>query len=67
MATVRGLEHRWSLGVARFIPDTAFSLWTGAWQNAVLDFMLLALFAVPRAAAYREFAETHALNLSLKR
>jgi hypothetical protein len=53
--------------VAWFIPDTAFSLWTDAWQNAALNFMLLALFAVPRAVAYREFTETHALNLSLKR
>ena len=52
--------------VAWFIPDTAFSLWTGAWQNAALNFMLLALFAVPLAATYREFTETHAPNQLLK-
>jgi len=50
--------------VAWFIPATACSLWTGAWQNAALNFMLLALFAVPLAAAYREFTETHAPNRS---
>jgi hypothetical protein len=53
--------------VAWFIPATAFSLWTGNWQNAALNFMLLALFAVSLAAAYHEFMETHAPNLSLKR
>jgi hypothetical protein len=53
--------------VAWFIPDAAFSLWTDAWRNAALNFMLLVLIALPRAAAYREFTETHALNLSLKR
>jgi uncharacterized membrane protein YqaE (UPF0057 family) len=38
--------------VAWFIPDIAFLLWTGAWQNAALNFMLLALFDVPLAAAF---------------
>jgi hypothetical protein len=38
-----------------FIPDTTFSLWTGFWQNAVLNAVFLALFAIPLAATYRTF------------
>ncbi len=30
-----------------FIPDTTYSLLSGYWQNAVLNIVLLALFAVP--------------------
>jgi hypothetical protein len=40
--------------VAWFIPDTAFLLWIDAWQNAALNFMLLALFAAPLAAAFEQ-------------
>lgn len=36
-----------------FIPDTAFSLHAGFWQNAVLNLGALVLFAVPLAATYR--------------
>jgi hypothetical protein len=39
--------------VAWFVPDTAFSLWSGFWQNAVLNFTFAILFAVPLAATYR--------------
>ena len=40
---------------AWFIPDTAFSLWSGFWQNAVLNTILLCLFAVPLAATFGKF------------
>ncbi|MDO8848277.1 MAG: hypothetical protein Q7W51_07840 [Coriobacteriia bacterium] len=36
-----------------FIPDTAYSLSAGFWQNAVLNCGALILFAVPLAATYR--------------
>lgn len=39
--------------VAWFVPDTAFSLWTGFWQNAVLNGVLALAFAIPLAATYR--------------
>lgn len=38
---------------AWFVPDTAYSLWSGFWQNAVLNFVFLVLLAVPLAATYR--------------
>jgi hypothetical protein len=38
---------------AWFVPDTVFSLWSGFWQNAVLNLVLGSLFAVPLAATYR--------------
>jgi hypothetical protein len=40
---------------AWFIPDTTYSLWSGYWQNAVLNIILLALFAVPLAATAKAF------------
>lgn len=43
---------------AWFIPDTAFSLWFGFWQNALLNLAFAVLFAVPLAATYRAFHET---------
>ena len=67
MATVRGLEHRWRLGGRQVYPRHCIFAMDRAWQNAALNFMLLALFAVPLAAAYRELTETHAPTLSLKR
>jgi hypothetical protein len=39
---------------AWFVPDTAFSLWSGFWQNAVLNLVFAILFAVPLAATYRD-------------
>jgi hypothetical protein len=39
--------------VAWFVPDTSFSLWSGFWQNAVLNAIILLLFAVPLAATYK--------------
>ena len=38
-----------------FVTDTIFSLYTGFWQNAVLNSALLALFSVPLAATRRYF------------
>jgi len=45
---------------AWFIPDTAYSLWSGFWQNAVLNLVFLLLFAVPLAATYHVCHETDA-------
>lgn len=36
--------------VAWFIPDTAYSLLSGFWQNAVLNAGFVLLFAIPLAA-----------------
>jgi len=38
---------------AWFVPDTAYSLWSGFWQNAVLNSAMAILFAIPLAATYR--------------
>lgn len=37
---------------AWFIPDTLFSLWSGFWQNAVLNLVFAILFAIPLAATF---------------
>lgn len=52
----RGSRHAWnalalSVG-AWFVPDTAYSLLSGYWQNAVLNTIFLVLFAVPLAALW---------------
>lgn len=53
----RGAREGWQMLVvslvAWFIPDTAFSLWSGFWQNAALNVAVAALFAIPMAATYR--------------
>lgn len=41
--------------LAWFIPDTGFSLWTGFWQNAVLNLGFALLYAIPLAATYGAF------------
>ena len=55
----KGEWHGWlSLVVALtlwFIPDTTMSIATGFWQNAVLNTIFLALFAIPLASTYRIF------------
>jgi len=38
-----------------FAADTGFSLYTGFWQNAILNSALLLLFAIPLAATRRYF------------
>ncbi|MFZ5879676.1 MAG: hypothetical protein ACOY0R_09915 [Chloroflexota bacterium] len=38
---------------AWFIPDTLYSLWSGFWQNAVLNLAFAILFAIPLAATFR--------------
>ena len=43
---------------AWFVPDTAYSLASGFWQNAVLNVVFMALFAAPLARTYRAFHPT---------
>ncbi len=38
---------------AWFIPDSLYSLWSGFWQNAVLNLVFAILFAIPLAATFR--------------
>jgi hypothetical protein len=38
-----------------FVPDTLFSLWTGFWQNAVLNLVFALLFAIPLVATHGLF------------
>jgi hypothetical protein len=38
-----------------FVADTGFSLYTGFWQNAILNSVLLVLFAIPLAATRKYF------------
>ncbi len=35
-----------------FIPDTAYSLWSGFWQNAAFNMVFIVLFAIPLIATY---------------
>jgi hypothetical protein len=55
----RGFHEAWSFVAASlsawFVPDTAFSLWSGFWPNAMLNVIFAVLFAVPLAATYRAF------------
>lgn len=55
----RGEKEGWLLITvslaAWYIPDTVFSLYTGFWQNAVLNTSLVILLAVPLAASCRHF------------
>jgi hypothetical protein len=49
-------SHAWqTLAVsltAWFIPDTAYSLWSGFWQNAAFNGVFIAIFAIPLVATY---------------
>ncbi len=58
----RGEKEGWrTLAVsltAWFIPDTAFSLWSGFWQNAILNIILFTLFAIPLMATYNIFRDS---------
>jgi hypothetical protein len=60
----RGAREGWQIVAvsvaAWFIPDTAFSLWSGFWQNALLNLVFVVLFAAPLAATYRAFHEARA-------
>jgi hypothetical protein len=55
----RGAREGWQIVAvsvcAWFVPDTAFSLWSGFWQNAVLNIVFVALFAAPLVATFRGF------------
>lgn len=50
----RGSRFDWNLVagslLAWFVPDTLFSIWSGFWQNAVLNLTFATLFALPLAA-----------------
>jgi len=63
----RGARQGWQIiavsVAAWFVPDTAFSLWSGFWQNALLNLVFIVLFAAPLAATYRGFHEAGALHL----
>lgn len=56
----QGEREGWNLiaipVLAWFIPDTAFSLWTGFWQNAVLNAVFALLFAIPLIATRKTFS-----------
>jgi hypothetical protein len=43
---------------AWFIPDTGYSLWSGFWQNAVLNLGFAIAFAIPLIATYKALNET---------
>jgi len=69
LLVVRGLFARGALEgwqivavsvAAWFVPDTAFSLWSGFWQNALLNVAFIIVFAVPLAATHRVFHERRA-------
>lgn len=53
----RGRREGWQMLAVSvavwFIPDTAYSLWSGFWQNALLNLGFAVLFAIPLAATYR--------------
>lgn len=55
----RGERGAWDLLAlsiaAWFVSDTAYSLWSGFWPNAVLNGIILALLAVPLAMTWRVF------------
>jgi len=57
----RGSREGWNMiavsVVVWFLPDTAFSLWTGYWQNAVLNGVFAVLFLIPLAATFQAFRE----------
>jgi len=55
----RGLREGWNLIaialVAWFLPDTAFSLLSGFWQNAVLNLAIAVFFAIPLGFTFKHF------------
>lgn len=59
----RGTREGWQIVAvsvaAWFVPDTTFSLWSGFWQNAVLNLVFITLFAIPLAATYQGFHRSH--------
>ncbi len=40
---------------AWFIPDTAYSVWSGFWQNAAFNIVFIVFFAIPLIATYSAF------------
>jgi hypothetical protein len=60
----RGSKLGWQLVsysvVAWFVADTAYSLSSGFWRNAVLNLVFVVLFAIPLLGSYRACHETDA-------
>lgn len=60
----RGSKDAWRMFVvslaAWFLPDTAYSLLSGFWQNAVLNAGFALMFAIPLAALRSYAAHEHA-------
>lgn len=58
----RGSRESWltiAISLAAwFVPDIAFSLWHGFWQNAVVNSAFAVLFAIPLVATYGVCCET---------
>lgn len=58
----RGHAAAWHLVAisvgAWFVPDTAYSLLSGFWQNGILNLCFLTLFAVPLIATRKRFLNT---------
>jgi hypothetical protein len=60
----RGSREGWLMlaisTAAWFIPDTIFSLYSGFWQNAVLNLLIAALIGIPLAATFKPaWKESH--------
>jgi len=55
----RGERSGWQLVAvsagAWFVPDTAYSLWSEFWPDALLNFVFALLFAAPLSATYPQF------------
>lgn len=58
-AFARGELFAWNIVAVSvltwFIPDTFISIWSGFWQNAVLNVFFILLFSAPLLATYRAF------------
>ena len=50
---------------AWFIPDTAYSMWSGFWPNAVFNMVFLVLFAIPLLACYPACRVDHASEVEI--
>jgi hypothetical protein len=55
----RGSRDSWNIvavsALAWFVPDTLFSLWTGFWQNALLNLAIAVPLAIPLVVTHRVF------------
>lgn len=55
----KGIKEAWSMVAVSvllwYVPDTAYSLYSGFWQNAVLNTSFAVLYAVPLIAMRKHF------------